>query len=981
MSATSNFVFTHKRCEDPSCAQCDLRKKLNSPTVAFRFAVRLVGKGRQLGKTWLTARVCPKAGWGVGCKVCLAYIAHRSSKGLPTAGANLNNSFGSLSLRDRASFRTSVLRRHSNTLWHQTALAWAVSDTGLVRKLTRRNRPGKKMFKQVAAHVRAGNSRSTIEGIGSRHKVRKFIWCLAEALRIEQRGFLRMCSTIGISEDKKDCELSMRFSAATSDLQASAGYLGTVKTHGGHINIVQATLDVLKDFCTPNLGRPVSKFAPKVPTTPNDQLLQSILTKIEFHASDAEPAMMKAARKMQGQFPNLKVGMWDLAHGFTRITSRPWKKDPVIADLVANIITNRRAIVKLVQYSSEFTSWFLDERKKDVNIVVGIDIKNFSYAGHRFDSTSRPLRRAVLGLGPLVRTAMRIITLRRGTKEAKAANTFLEYINTERALLMAMVADAADEANMLMRLVDKEDMAVEDVPLHVRSFLSRIETLFQQGRCLSSGFTAWMLDRLKVPLLFFVNGTVMRLGHHDGVPDNIVNRCMSRLAEWTSVAKEVVRAEFPDFLLVHSMQVFSLTGGSVCDDKIKTNAEFKRAMERLTSFFGVDKCEFMSQYLDFHAKAMQLKTGDPTISARQAWQTTLQQVTNDKRTQAAHPSDALEKVLVRYIGWTPSSCGLERNFASMSAVVRKQALGMGHYLKRDIFTIVAASDISQHVLARAQKMWLPFGNLRASPKTSRIDKGISKTKNANNNSEISFLRKRRADVLEVGAGGASVPRPVLSEWAKKEITYQTNKRRRRMVIAGTEGQLLMQERRNVADEMKIFREAEKKNDKAYKRDHESRERVLNGSRPSFKFAKSVVFLEPGVGAPALRPCVKALRMCMTPLREKAEVFVVVDCTQLGQHLKWILALMGGTVIDIAVLRSSGERGVMLHFEAPTKKQLWCSPNFAEASPSLVSFLGRIMASGRCTWTWLEGTLEDYGGISVGRRLALVTCAEKRGVAD
>jgi hypothetical protein len=74
-------------------------------------------------------------------------------------------------------------------------------------------------------------------------------------------------------------------------------------------------------------------------------------------------------------------------------------------------------------------------------------VNNFSLARHRYDSTVKPVSRAALNLVALVRTADQIVQLRKGgSKEVSAAKEFLNWITTERAILLAMLADAGQEA-------------------------------------------------------------------------------------------------------------------------------------------------------------------------------------------------------------------------------------------------------------------------------------------------------------------------------------------------------------------------------------------------------------------------------------------------------------------------------------------------------------------------------------------------------
>jgi hypothetical protein len=125
---------------------------------------------------------------------------------------------------------------------------------------------------------------------------------------------------------------------------------------------------------------------------------------------------------------------------------RPWDADPVLEDIITTVCTGSKSIVSLIHNSPEFRGWFA-EQKRRLEVKVGARVNNFCLARHRYDSTVKPVSRAALNLIALVRTADQIVHLRKGASaEVSAAKAFLNWITTERAILLAMLADAGQEA-------------------------------------------------------------------------------------------------------------------------------------------------------------------------------------------------------------------------------------------------------------------------------------------------------------------------------------------------------------------------------------------------------------------------------------------------------------------------------------------------------------------------------------------------------
>lgn len=257
-----------------------------------------------------------------------------------------------------------------------------------------------------------------------------------------------------------------------------------------------------------------------------------------------------------GILPNLQLAMHDLAHGARRITSRPWAADPVLQEVYESTLT----FVSSIERSGELKTWF-NSAKTMCGVKSGI--QGFSFAKHRFNSTSTPLARAVRHFHPLIKTAELVIDLRRNQKCAHRAKDLLQKIASHGdsfLILLGMLADAGSENLSLLRFVDKEDVNTAYLRSHVADFKSRIVMLFVDGGCLASKscHTGIACEVLKSPLVFKLNGRPQQIGRSGGAPGATQQACLKRISAWVKTAGAVLEAEFPRFVLWNAFEISAL---------------------------------------------------------------------------------------------------------------------------------------------------------------------------------------------------------------------------------------------------------------------------------------------------------------------------------------------------------------------------------------------------------------------------------------
>ena len=107
---------------------------------------------------------------------------------------------------------------------------------------------------------------------------------------------------------------------------------------------------------------------------------------------------------------------------------------------------------------------------------------HMTYAGHRFDSGQKPLVRCVLYFPALIATLERVVQLRRGESEAHAAGAFLSWLDAEKALQLAMMADAGEGHMDCLRLFDYEGFPTEDLAFNLSAFMERLRYMFLGAR-------------------------------------------------------------------------------------------------------------------------------------------------------------------------------------------------------------------------------------------------------------------------------------------------------------------------------------------------------------------------------------------------------------------------------------------------------------------------------------------------------------------
>lgn len=396
---------------------------------------------------------------------------------------------------------------------------------------------------------------------------KKLLYCLREAMRaLDQEAFANAYAMTLLRDERKG-RIAIRFRACGLDLQVTSGSLGQERDAGtGALNLVKATARIMQRACTRFQPAPGVDFSatPKVQTFVKKDAFRALRHAVVAIVVDSAGDEMLASEMMRSDrlaasavalTPNLLHVVRDKAHASRRLLSRPWAADPVLKELCTRTIRGRASIARMVQCSGETRRLFMNFVKTSRMKMLHNTLRNFRAAGHRFESFQKPLGRTCIHLHNVIRTALHLANHRPHHEYGRNAKAWLQWITTERCVLLAMMADASDECLALTRIMDNETVDPASVRREIQTWASKINALFVRGSCVSCfGYTSVMLRTLQYPLVWNIGATCNSVGSDQGVPHQIIDDCLKRMRTWVELATATVLAEFPDFEIAQAPQ-------------------------------------------------------------------------------------------------------------------------------------------------------------------------------------------------------------------------------------------------------------------------------------------------------------------------------------------------------------------------------------------------------------------------------------------
>ena len=726
--------------------------------------------------SWLDA-----APQGIGCRAC--WSAGRAC------------SFGAYSVRSAAALQVVNFNKHAVNPRHLESVRRMLTESSGETEPAVGAAPSASEFEAVLD--------AASQPLGGSGKKKAMMWCLAEAMKSFDQAAMKEASAMSLFRDERKGLIAIRFRTVSPGLVQHSGTLGYARDAGtGAANLTKATLKIIQRAC--------SRFAngPRIQARPRllSKLYSHVRDSIHAIAVDAAQDEVTSAELMRSSWdgpaltPNLRFVLRDKAHSSRRITSRPWKCDPYLTETLDNFCHGRLAVAKLIQFSPEIRRIFEAEAAEESGSYGRI--KNFRAAKHRFESHARPLGRTVLHLHACVRTALRVYG-QGNAAPAKKAQEWLLWLNAEHCLQAAMLADAADSSLLLTRRMDSEALDPAKLSTDIAVYLSTINGLFVEGKCLTSfGYTKCMLELLRCPIVFQVGSKTRSLGSADGVPEDVQERCLDRMRAWVCLAKAAVEAEFPSFELAQAFRVFLLDGAQ---NLPPPDAD----LARIAGACGLDLALLSAQYGACRPHAachyQELSKGCAGAGAGQdnklAWKRALDEWGGSGRRPDL---SVLRAALVQYCVVCPSSSGVEQAFSRGAWSFHCRRYCAHASIEEYCLKVCMDKDLRKRadVVRQARLVWsLCYGAPRQGA-LRRRDTGTTRPWARKRHAEAGFLRRRREADAQVAAAAAPpanaeqdtpLPADSWTEAHDKEFAFQVQKQAARKAQALTECALLPEE--------------------------------------------------------------------------------------------------------------------------------------------------------------------------------------------
>jgi hypothetical protein len=161
------------------------------------------------------------------------------------------------------------------------------------------------------------------------------------------------------------------------------------------------------------------------------------------------------------------------------------------------LILGKESLVSRIQNSKDLQAVYVAYCAQIENCpIVSQRIKNLSSAKHRMESVRTPAGRAIVFLDALISTAEWIKAHRpKVSREGIAATTFLQNLDEETYIALAMYADAANLVMGVTRFSDHEWHESAQLNLQLTICANQADFLFLQGHVVSHGFTKYRWSR------------------------------------------------------------------------------------------------------------------------------------------------------------------------------------------------------------------------------------------------------------------------------------------------------------------------------------------------------------------------------------------------------------------------------------------------------------------------------------------------------
>ncbi len=371
----------------------------------------------------------------------------------------------------------------------------------------------------------------------------------------------------------------------------------------------------------------------------------------------------------------------------------------------------RGSIAQLLRNSDVLRARYTKHvRSLQLNPVWKTNMTSMYGAKHRFDTWAKPFSRIVLTFEAVLATAQEMHEERRHEETGRHAKHFLNLVDEEMMLSFAMMADAGEENLELVRFLDSENMSTTDIAAECHRFLQRITVLFEGRGCLRSGHTAFMLSLLQKERLLFIDHKAKRVGGHN--LQRATDRCLERLVKWVRLAREVVRAEFPQFESVQAFAALRLLGPDDRPTSYNVESERNALAAQLTKLAALLRLDVnvLSEQFFAHLPSAQFAFDSQNCTSFAAWRQVVRATLDDRRRRQSHGADVLKEVLIRQAAWGASTSGVERLFGLQRSAEPPTRNRMEEsYVRDELFLYTTKGEPAraiEELTSAAPEVWL-----------------------------------------------------------------------------------------------------------------------------------------------------------------------------------------------------------------------------------------------------------------------------------
>lgn len=945
------------------------------------------------GTPWLEAAPLHQRPWGIGCRWCREHYKNAAVKS--------NSAWCRAGVSGKAWQQACNIRFHQNTARHKrAAAAWRGLHAAAIAA------PAASDFDSILRALQNGklpeNSR--------KRKATAMGWCLFEAVRDEERQFLRNSSVISVMQDARGDRVLTRYAACSRDertLEVRRGILSMADPGTGALALVEAVKRGIDSFATKRArhrNMPPPRTAPRL----DGQLVQRVRRRVEIFTADGAAdeqlagRLLAATQREDGTklFPRLRHIMRDKPHASRRLLQRTWCQDGFLRELQDRWLFGQHSVAKLLQHSRVLQQNFREHQAADDLPVL----RNMGFAKHRFDSVATPLAKIVLRLDAVLAVLVDVIRTRRAEPYYRPLVELMDMLSEEMLVQLAMMADCSDEVLVLTRFLDKENYEAAELPRHLLEFSQRTERLFVHGACLEAPgtFTSHVLQLLRRPRLVVLgNGLPKSLGSRAGPCAAAIRRCLARMVNWRKLAAEVLRTEFPGHEILQCFAEFDLGGGS---DESTCAAEPERDP-------NANVCGLAAAFRVCHdtldAELRQMRRVASYVHARvkaggvngslEAWREALRRTQQNSKRRRLYGTRALLPTLRRYSVFVASTSGVEQSFCVADRLAKQQGLVSEEASLRNLVLATAPRDDNTRarIVQAARVIWgQEFGAPRQRPAVDPVPQRRASRpgSEAAPLSLAGMLRARRRaatrakplppSVAQTAAAAQAQAGRLWSERQARELARQQALQQDRWLDAVLDGVAAAGRRGQPDGAALAARElATRKRRDAYLRQQERAAR-LKASRPEELPPGSRIWFAPGLWEESMRATLLEHAWQRVEDLAVAAAMVVHDPGAPPKRVAFVAGMTGAAVISATYL-SNPRQGCRLQYHRAlgASRALWISGGCRERFPEEVALIERLvrLAAGRTRWR-LSASVELHTrtGLSASarrERLALVLRSE------